>query len=165
MIQPLRKHSFFKSLMLAAACLAGGSASAQYCAAGYNYPCGYWGGHMHIKSFSTTGGSTNITSTNTGCSNSSGYTYYSTRVHTGVQGNTVNFSIANCPYYTMNYKIWVDFNIDGDFTDAGRMFSATVSENAVPKEPHVGVTTQRYFVPAIVAGMLCSCNVFEFTLL
>lgn len=119
MIQPLRKHSFFKSLMLAAACLAGGSASAQYCAAGYNYPCGYWGGHMHIKSFSTTGGSTNITSTNTGCSNSSGYTYYSTRVHTGVQGNTVNFSIANCPYYTMNYKIWVDFNIDGDFTDAG----------------------------------------------
>lgn len=120
-----RLRNLFTAAIL---CTASINADAQYCTNTYNYGCGYWGGHMHIKSFSTTGGSTNITSNNTGCSNSSGYTYYSTRIHTGVQGTTVNFTIGNCPYYTMNYRVWVDFNCDQDFVDAGEnVYTGTIN--------------------------------------
>lgn len=97
----------------------GVAADAQYCTPSFNYPCGYWGGHMHIKSVSTTGGSTNITNNNTGCSNGSGYSFFSSKPHTSVQGTTVNYSLGNCPYYTQHFVLWVDFNCDGDFTDAG----------------------------------------------
>ncbi len=95
------------------------SVDAQYCTPTFNYPCGYWGGHMHIKSVSTTGGSSNITNTNTGCSSGSGYTFYSSKSHASVQGTNVGFTLANCPYYTQHLVVWVDFNCDNDFTDAG----------------------------------------------
>src|SRR4051812_17339803 len=73
-----------------------------------------------IQSFSTTGGSTNITNNNTGCSNTvSNYTYFSAMTHSGIQGTAVNFSFTNNPTYTQGYKIWVDYNGNGSFADPG----------------------------------------------
>ncbi|MCB0697823.1 MAG: T9SS type A sorting domain-containing protein [Chitinophagaceae bacterium] len=114
------------SLMLICLLVAGLSniqkANAQYCTPTFYYPCNWY--YLYINSFSTTGGSTNITSNNTGCSNTSSYIYYNTRVHTGIQGQTVNFTLANTPYYSQAFRIWVDFNLDGDFLDAGEQVYA-----------------------------------------
>ncbi|HEX6914882.1 MAG TPA: GEVED domain-containing protein, partial [Chitinophagaceae bacterium] len=76
----------------------------------------------NIESFSTTGGSTNITNNNTGCSTpSTAYTYFSSMTHTAVQGTTVNFSFTNGASFTEYYKIWVDFNANGTLDDAGEL--------------------------------------------
>lgn len=74
----------------------------------------------YVESFSTTGGITNITNNNTGCSNTSAtdaYTYFSTQTHTAVQGSVVNFSFTNNPVFSEHYKIWVDWNNDGTFNE------------------------------------------------
>lgn len=84
----------------------------------------------YIQSFSTTGGSTNITNNNTGCTGT-GYTYYPTMIHTGIPGGTVNYSFTNNPSWGEYYKIWVDWNSDGDFIDAGeQMYASTASITA-----------------------------------
>jgi len=113
----IRKSSLL-SMLVIACLLNSNNSKAQYCTPTFYYPCSWY--YLYINSFSTTGGSTNITSNNTGCSNTStSYTYFNTRIHTGIQGNTVNFTLVNTPYYAQTMRIWVDFNIDGDFTDAG----------------------------------------------
>ena len=78
----------------------------------------------YIQSFSTTGGTTNITNNNTGCGGT-GYTFYSTMIHSGVPGGTVNYSFTNTPDWPEYYKIWVDWNADGDFTDLGEEMYAS----------------------------------------
>src|SRR5688500_8351949 len=74
----------------------------------------------YINAFSTTGGISNITNNNSGCNGgTSGYTFFSGMTHTGIQGQAVNWSFTNTPQYSEGYRIWVDFNIDGDFADPG----------------------------------------------
>ena len=77
----------------------------------------FWGDQ--IEAFATSGGTTNISNWYSGCAGSSAYAYYSTQTHTIAAGGTVNFIILNNYYYSEYYKIWVDFNADGDFYDAG----------------------------------------------
>ncbi|HMZ47289.1 MAG TPA: GEVED domain-containing protein, partial [Chitinophagaceae bacterium] len=111
--------SFFKSLFLFAfATIATLSTKAQtYCTTGlYTTGCV----DDQIVSFSTTGGITNITNNNSGCGGgAAGYTFYNTMTHSTTQGGVVNFSITSDPSWTEGYKIWVDYNNDGDFDDAG----------------------------------------------
>jgi len=74
-------------------------------------------------------------------------------VHTSMQGTTVNFSYTNNPSWGQGYKIWVDWNQNGLFTDAGeQMFSgaattpggATVSNSfTVPLTATPGPTRMR----------------------
>jgi trimeric autotransporter adhesin len=84
----------------------------------------------YIQSFSTTGGSTNITNNGSGCTNLPNYTYYSTQTHTGVQGNTVNFSFTNTPSFPEWYKIWVDWNNDGTFDNTTEVVYASATSIA-----------------------------------
>ena len=133
------------------------SVSAQtYCTTGlYTSGCNFFTGGDYIASFSTTGGSTNITNNNTNCGNLiTAYTYYSGMTHTTVPGATVNFSFTNTPHWTQAYKIWVDWNQDQDFTDAGEEVynsgptqvptSATVSGTfVVPLTATIGTTRLR----------------------
>lgn len=127
MMTSIRKSLVAFSLVFFIGLFTGVESYAQYCTPTFYYPCSWY--YMYINSFSTTGGSTNITSNNTGCSNTStSYTYYNTRVHTGIQGQTVNFSVSNTPNYSMMYRIWVDFNGDGDFVDGGeQVYAGTLS--------------------------------------
>ncbi len=92
------------------------AAQAQYCVSNlYSYGCG--DGDM-IQSFSTTGGSTNISNNSSGCGNSSGYTYYSSQTLTVKPGDVVNFSITSGDWDN-DFVVFVDFNGDGDFNDPG----------------------------------------------
>lgn len=104
--------------------------NAQYCTTGL-YGTGATQGCNDddiISSFSTSGGITNISNLNSGCGNTAGaYTYYSTMTHTAVQGNVVNFTLVSSPAWSQGYKIYVDYNNDGDFDDAGEEVFATAA--------------------------------------
>ncbi|WP_276133521.1 GEVED domain-containing protein [Polluticoccus soli] len=120
-------YPFLNKLSLT--CLLAGaaiSAEAQYCTPTSTYGCS---SSDYIQSFSTTNGITNITNNNSGCGGV--LTYYSSMVHTASLGATVNFSITNCPSFTEYYQIWVDWNLDGDWADAGeQMYNNILSNNA-----------------------------------
>jgi gliding motility-associated-like protein len=78
----------------------------------------------YIRSFSTTGGSSNITNNNTGCNNATtGYTFFNTQTHAGVQGTVVNFSLSsqNTDIWNDGFKIWVDWNGDGTFNNTDEL--------------------------------------------
>src|SRR5690606_36852414 len=83
------------------------------------------GSDDYLESFSTTAGTTNITNSNSGCSPNTGTAInnYSdnsaTMIHTAVQGTVVNYSLTNNNHWEEGYRIWVDWNGDGDFDDAG----------------------------------------------
>jgi len=90
------------------------------------------GGGDYIQSFSTTGGSTNITNNNTGCNgNTNNYIYYSTQTVTAPAGNTIAWSCTNCNNDPQGYMIWVDWNADGDFSDSlETVFASTAAISA-----------------------------------
>lgn len=100
--------------------------AAQYCTTNlYSYGCGL----DYIVSVTTNSGITNINNTNTGCSNTNGtgYTYYSSQTHTGSLNTSVGYYILNNGSWTEGYGMWVDFNIDGDFSDPGeQVYSGTL---------------------------------------
>lgn len=105
---------------------------AQYCTPGISYHCTYGNYGMWINNFSTTGGVTNITNNNSTCGNAStSFTYYSNHKHAGIQGTTVNFSILCGHQYAQGVKIWVDYNGDGDYIDAGELvYNPTTTQAA-----------------------------------
>lgn len=105
----------------------------------------------YINNFSTTGGSTNITNNSSGYS-TGGYGSFLAKNVTAQQGNTVNFSASfgSSASYTFGFGIWVDWNQDGDFADAGEnvynsgSYITTASGSfAVPGTALVGMTTMR----------------------
>jgi hypothetical protein len=104
------------------------NASAQYCTPAYTVACGTY--NMTVNSFSTTGGSVNITNNNQGCSNSTGYTYYSSLGHTALTNSTVNFSVGTGTTYATHVYIWVDWNQDDDFYDSGEQVAFALSQAA-----------------------------------
>ncbi|WP_276134550.1 GEVED domain-containing protein [Polluticoccus soli] len=120
---PLVRFAAFSAVLLAGTL----NSNAQYCTTNL-----YLTGCIdddYIQSFRTTGGLTNITNYLTGCSNTTtaAYTYYSAHTHTTSVGNSVNYSLVNGPVYAENYYLFVDWNADGDFTDAGE----TIASGAV----------------------------------
>ncbi len=103
-----------------------------------------------IDDFSTTGGLTNITNNNTG-SSASGYASYTGMSATQVPGGTVNFSISNDGgSNTYGFSIWIDWNQDNDFADAGEQVFVTSSyatstsgSFTVPMTAAIGCTRMR----------------------
>jgi hypothetical protein len=75
----------------------------------------------YINDFSTTLGTTNITNNGSGYS-VGGYGYWPAKVVTAMQGNTINFSVDFAgTTETYGFAIYVDWNQDGDFGDAGEI--------------------------------------------
>jgi len=76
----------------------------------------------YIDDFSTSGGVTNITNNNSGYS-SNGYGNFTNLSVSQYRGSTVNFygnfRDGSWQYDGFGVGIWVDFNDDGDFNDAG----------------------------------------------
>lgn len=103
-----------------------------------------------IDDFSTTGGLSNITNNNSGYS-ATGYGNFTGLTVTQLPGNTVNFSITNDGgSNTYGFSIWVDWNQDGDFADAGEQvfvssaYATSASGSfAVPMTATVGCTRMR----------------------
>jgi hypothetical protein len=122
------------------------SIKAQYCNPSLN--CNI--SSSFINNFSTTGGSTNITNNSTGCNGQPGsYIFYSGQTVTQTQGLSINFSVQSTS--NQGFRIWVDWNNDGDFVDSGEdvYASPTFGTNAftgtiiVPMNSTPGVTRMR----------------------
>jgi len=71
----------------------------------------------YITGFSTTGATTNIT--NTGTSSGQYNDYYATMSASATQGTTVNFSWTGNSTTSQKRSMYIDWNQDGDFDDAG----------------------------------------------
>jgi hypothetical protein len=73
-----------------------------------------------INNFSTTGGTTNITNNNTGCNGQpNNYIMYPSQIVTVTEGNSFNVSMQSGASWSQGFRIWVDWNGNGVFTDAG----------------------------------------------
>jgi len=127
------------------------TSNAQYCNSGFfSSGCAAFGDQ--INGFSTTGGTTNISNLNSGCSSGS-YGYFSSQIYTGIPSGTVNFTIVNNPSYGEYYNIFVDWNQDGDFFDAGEtVYANYLSSNQtvsgtfnIPTSATPGLTRLRVF--------------------
>lgn len=120
---------FRKLCTLCILILGGFTSNAQYCTTGlYYYGCNY---SDYIRSVSTTGGTTNISNLNTTCSGAaSGYGIFNSQILTTTQGASIGYTIVNNPSWGEYYKIWVDFNCDGDFVDAGeQVYAGSLASN------------------------------------
>ena len=102
--------------------------STTYCTPTVNNSATYY-----INSFATTGGLTNITNNNTGFT-AGGYANYSATISCSqYAGSAINFSIGNKDTTgTYYYYVWIDWNNDGDFLDAGETIVATTTFTAGP---------------------------------
>lgn len=122
------------------------SIHAQYCNPSLNCSSSSF-----INNFSTTGGATNITNNGSGCNGQPGsYIYYNSQTVTQTQGLSINFSIQ-AGTFDQGFRIWVDWNQDGDFVDSGEdvytsptfattPFTGTIT---VPMTATPGVTRMR----------------------
>jgi hypothetical protein len=98
----------------------------------------------YVNSFSTTGGSTNITNSGTGCGNSTtGYSNYTTMIHTGTTGSLVNFSMTINPTWSEAVKIWVDWNNNGNLEETGELVF-----NPASTYPGGSTITGNFTIPA-----------------
>lgn len=88
-----------------------------------------------VNSFSTTGGITNISNLTTGFT-AGGYANYTAQSCSQYPSSAVNFSITSLRTdnidQTFFYYIWIDWNADGDFVDAGETILATTSYQSGP---------------------------------
>jgi hypothetical protein len=118
-----------------------------------------------INNFATTGGSTNITNNNSGCNGqANNYIYYSGMSVTQLQGASFNISVQSGSSYGQGFRIWIDWNEDGDFADAGEdvwnsgssgtgAFTGTIT---IPGATPVG--TKRMRVRCLYAGVPASTD-------
>ena len=97
----------------------------------------------YVDDFSTTGGSTNITNNSSGF-HANGYNYYTGSASYTVTANigvTINFSVTgDAGGGTYGFGIWVDWNQNGSFADAG--------EQMYISGAYLATTTGSFTVPA-----------------
>jgi len=86
---------------------------AALCTPTYTYGCA----SEHLASFVTTGGTTNINNTGTGCG-AGNYTSYTGLTVTVPVNGSFNFTVTSNPAYTKGYRIWIDVDQDGTFSAA-----------------------------------------------
>lgn len=95
-----------------------------------------------IKNFFTTGGVTNISNLNSGCGGSlpTNTAFYPNQAVTVAPGGTFNVTAEALGPFAQTFSLWIDYNNDGDFADAGE--HAWSSGPSVPGPiPHSGSIT------------------------
>jgi len=128
-----------------------------YCIPAITYPTNSCSNNYYITSVSTTGGSTNISNLSNGCGPAATmYTDYSNqsgKIVTVKKATSFNITINCGIYYYDNATVWIDYNQDGDFADAGERVAGnttyctswpTLSASiTVPCDALLGKTTLR----------------------
>ena len=128
--------------------------TAQYCAPQYAASCQGLSPYTadFINNFSTSGGITNITNNNSGCNfQPNNFIYYQNQTVTATQGCSFNVSMQCGPEFQQGFAIWIDWNNDLDYNDAGELvysspgygnqtFTGTIQ---VPSNASVGVKRMR----------------------
>jgi hypothetical protein len=142
--------AIFQSLSIAILCLMSAykSQAQTYCTPGLNTNTGIY----YINNLSTTGGVTNITNNNLAAS-PGGYGNYTTLSVSAIQGNTFNVSVTGY-LFTYHLYIWIDWNQDGDFLDAGEAaytqnttaVSSFTAPITIPATATPGSTRMRLFL-------------------
>jgi len=87
-----------------------------YCDVTYAYGCTYY----YIDDFEITGGISDLSNLGSGCSGTTGYGDYTDMSVSAYRGTVVNYSINLYSAYT-SCKLWIDWNQDGDYDDAGEL--------------------------------------------
>jgi len=117
-----------KLLFLISSLFIGLSASSQYCIPTYGTTCLSGGTNDIIENFWTTGGSQNISNLNTSC-NMQPNNYLNTGLALIAQAGDVIGVNVQCAtsgtIYQQGFAIWVDWNQDFDFDDAGEKVYGT----------------------------------------
>ncbi len=74
-----------------------------------------------INNFSTTGGTTNITNNGTGCNGTlpTNTTFFPAMNVSVSAGASFNISAQSGASWGQGFRLWIDYNNDGDFADAG----------------------------------------------
>ena len=100
----------------------------QYCTPTYSSACS---SADFINNFSTTGGSTNITNNNTGCNGAlNNYIFYSALSCSQVQGLNITLNMQSGAAWGQGFRVWIDWNGDNDFADAGEDVISFLSSTA-----------------------------------
>ncbi|MCX6258741.1 MAG: GEVED domain-containing protein [Bacteroidia bacterium] len=98
-----------------------------YCTPTYDYACS---SDDYINNFWTTAGLMNISNLNSGCNgNADNYIYYSNMSVMVNPGNSFTIHVQSGSAYAEGFGVWIDFNNDGDFTDAGEHIWSSASAN------------------------------------
>ena len=93
-----------------------------------------------INNFSTTGGTTNISNLATGCNGAgpSNTTFFPGQVVTVIPGGTFNLTAQSGASWSQGFRLWIDYNADGDFADPGEDVWASATSSTAP---HTGSVT------------------------
>jgi len=123
-----------------------------YCIPTFGYGCMYG---YDIDDVSTTGAIANISNLGTGCPSSSslGYSDYRDLFATAYQGTIVNYNINLSSAY-LGVKMWIDWNQDGDFSDAGeQVYSSSTMSGVYAPTSISGSFEVPYDAPTGATGM------------
>ncbi len=143
-IKPANSNANFSNSASVTTCLI-------YCTPTYAQPCYVSGGAtMGMNSFTTTGATTNITNTNSGCS-ANAYGDFSAISGTFAAGATINYSISfnigGC--FPQSHAVWIDFNNNGTFEGS----APGVGSEMVAQDNVTGCTRAGSFtIPATAAA-------------
>ena len=133
---------------------------AQYCTPTFTNACSS-GDYIDDFTFNT------ISNLNTACNNQpQNYIYYNALSTTVAPGSTYPISMQSGPTWGQGFGVWIDYNQDGDFADAGefvyaspvsgtQLFSGNVT---IPVTAFPGLTRMRVmcrFAQVIPAGDFC----------
>jgi gliding motility-associated-like protein len=122
-----------KKLFLAALLAFSYGASAQWCTPTYGPPCTSPGVNDLINNFSTTGGTTNISNLNSGCNfQPNNYIYYAGMPLITTPGANIGFTVQSGVPWSQGFSIWVDWNNDFDFDDAGEKVYESPNASTAP---------------------------------
>jgi hypothetical protein len=110
-------RKFYAKLLFLVFSAASSIAVAQYCTPTFSSGCTVGD---QILNFSTTGGSTNITNNNSGCSTGS-YSYITGQSVSQLQGQDVTLSMQAGPTWSQGFKVWIDWNNNQSFADIGEL--------------------------------------------
>lgn len=135
---------------------------AQYCTPAYANLCN---SDDYINTFAFN----SLTNLNTGCNgNANNYIYYSTVPTTSVQqGSSYGMGMQSGPLWAQGFGVWIDYNKDNDFGDAGEfVYASPTSDTAlfttnitVPSAATLGTTRLRVrcrYAALVVAGDTCA---------
>ena len=160
-------RKFYAKLLFLVFSAASSIAVAQYCTPTFSSGCTVGD---QILNFSTTGGSTNITNNNSGCSTGS-YSYTTGQSVSQLQGQDVTLSMQAGPTWGQGFKVWIDWNNNQSFADAGELVytspgsgvAVNTTTVTVPFSATAGIKRMRVVcnfgsVPATLDG--CPVNQF-----
>lgn len=134
----------------------------QYCSPVYSSACTS-DDYINNFTFNT------ISNLGTGCTGTlpSNLTYYSALSTTVMPGMTYPISMQSGPAWSQGFGVWIDYNIDGDFADAGEfVFASATSTTAlvsgtvtIPAVVTPGLTRMRVrcrYASTVTATQYCS---------